>query len=53
MLVGLAGNALIGVLAFGTAALLYLVTEELLVEAHAAPETSGITALCFAGSRWC
>ncbi len=38
-----------GLLAFGVAALLYLVTEELLVEAHEAPETSFQTAMFFVG----
>ena len=37
------------VLAFGAAALLYLVTEELLVEAHEASETALLTAVFFAG----
>jgi len=46
---GLTGNALQVVLAFGCAALLYLVTEELLVEAHEVPETSAITATFFVG----
>lgn len=36
-------------LAFGLAALLYLVTEELLVEAHEVPETSAQTAMFFVG----
>lgn len=36
-------------LGFGAAALLYLVTEELLVEAHEVPETPATTALFFAG----
>ncbi len=36
-------------LAFGLAALLYLVTEELLVEAHEAPETPTTTAAFFGG----
>ena len=40
---------LAGVLAFGSAALLYLVTEELLVEAHSGPETRAISSLFFAG----
>ncbi|MEI6558787.1 MAG: transporter [Rhodospirillaceae bacterium] len=35
--------------AFGLIALLYLVTEELLVEAHAHPDTPAITALFFVG----
>ncbi len=37
------------VLAFGLAALLYLVTEELLVDAHEQPETPFITAVFFVG----
>lgn len=37
------------VLAFGLAALLYLVTEELLVEAHEVPETRTQTAMFFIG----
>ncbi len=37
------------VLAFGVAALLYLVTEELLVEAHETPETPLQAAMFFAG----
>ena len=37
------------VLSFGAAALLYLVTEELLVEAHEAPETPLLTAMFFVG----
>ena len=36
------------VLAFGLAALLFLVTEELLVEAHEEPEIPTATALFFA-----
>lgn len=38
-----------GTLAFGCAALLFLVTEELLTEAHEARETPALTALFFAG----
>ncbi|MCU6435284.1 transporter [Undibacterium sp. Jales W-56] len=38
-----------GMLAFGVAALLYLVTEELLVEAHEEPETPIQTAMFFVG----
>ena len=38
-----------GVFAFGLMALLYLVTEELLVEAHEAPDKPWITAMFFAG----
>ena len=37
------------VLSFGLAALLYLVTEELLVEAHETPETPLLTAMFFFG----
>lgn len=47
--VGLTGPLLNGVLAFGVAALLYLVTEELLVEAHEVPETSIVTSTFFVG----
>ncbi|MHB0953965.1 MAG: ZIP family metal transporter [Allorhizobium sp.] len=36
-------------LAFGSAALLYLVTEELLIRAHSVVETSAITSLFFLG----
>jgi zinc transporter, ZIP family len=46
---GLSSNALGGVLAFGSAALLYLVTEELLVEAHSVGETPLMSSLFFAG----
>lgn len=42
-------HTMAGVLSFGCAALLYLVTEELLVEAHEVPETSLSTATFFAG----
>ena len=42
LLEGLIGAVLDGVLVFGVAALLYLVTEELLVEAHEVPETAAI-----------
>ena len=41
--------ALEGVLSFGVAALLYLVTEELLVKAHEVPETPLTTATFFVG----
>ena len=37
------------VLSFGVAALLYLVTEELLVEAHEVPETPVLTSMFFLG----
>jgi ZIP family zinc transporter len=46
---GLSGAPFEAVLSFGVAALLYLVTEELLVEAHEIPETAPITAAFFAG----
>lgn len=46
---GVSGVFLAGVLGFGVAALLYLVTEELLAEAHEAPDTPIITATFFAG----
>lgn len=46
---GLTGPRLAIVIAFGAAALLYLVTEELLVEAHEVPETLGSTGMFFVG----
>jgi ZIP family zinc transporter len=46
---GLTGNPLAGVLSFACAALLYLVTEELLVEAHEVKETSVAASMFFAG----
>jgi len=49
LLGGLSGPALEVVLSFGVAALLYLVTEELLVEAHEEPETPLTTTTFFAG----
>lgn len=49
LLHGLTGALLGGVLAFGLAALLYLVTEELLVEAHEVRENTITTAMFFAG----
>ncbi len=49
VLQGLSRHAIALVLSFGLAALLFLVTEELLVEAHEVPETPFITALFFAG----
>jgi ZIP family zinc transporter len=42
-------NVLAAVLAFGAAALLYLVVEELLVEAHEAKETPLLAAMFFVG----
>lgn len=49
LLAGLTGFGLEVVLSFGVAALLYLVTEELLTEAHEVPETPWLTAMFFAG----
>lgn len=49
VLAGMSGSALEVVLSFGLAALLYLVTEELLVEAHEVAETPAITAMFFVG----
>ena len=49
LLRGLSGNALEIVLSFGLAALLFLVTEELLVEAYEEKETPLITASFFGG----
>lgn len=45
----LTGHVLVGVLGFSSAALLYLVVEELLVEAHEVPETPLSTAVFFLG----
>jgi ZIP family zinc transporter len=49
LLAGLSGLALEIVLSFGAAALMYLVVEELLTEAHEVKETPLITASFFAG----
>ena len=49
LLQGLTGNPLAGVLSFACAALLYLVTEELLVEAHEVKKTSMAASMFFAG----
>lgn len=49
LLRGLSGHALEIVLSFGLAALLFLVTEELLVEAHEEEETPWLTAAFFVG----
>jgi len=49
LLEGLSGASLDIVLAFATSAFLYLVTEELLVEAHKGPDTSLATAMFFVG----
>ena len=46
---GVSATTLAGVLAFGAVALMYLVTEELLVEAHEVEETSWAVALFFVG----
>lgn len=46
---GASEHTLAGVLAFGAAALLYLVTEELLVEAHEGPDTTFATGMFFCG----
>ena len=46
---GISGTPYAAVLGFGSAALLYLVTEELLVEAHEVPETPLATASFFVG----
>lgn len=45
----LRGSPLVCVLAFSAAALLYLVTEELFVEAHETPETPLTTAVFLLG----
>lgn len=49
MLGGLSGSSRELMLSFGAAALLYLVTEELLVEAHEEPETAALTGAFFVG----
>lgn len=49
LLDGASTTLLAAVLAFGAAALLYLVTEELLVEAHEGEETPLLTAMFFLG----
>lgn len=49
VLAGLPATPYAALLGFGTVALLYLVTEELLVEAHEVSETSFATAAFFAG----
>lgn len=46
---GVTGAVLTTLVAFGSAILIYLVTEELLVEAHEVPETAAATILFFAG----
>jgi len=49
LLRGFHGGGLEGIIAFATSALLYLVTEELLVEAHEGRDTSFSTAMFFVG----
>lgn len=49
VLIRLQGGAMEGVLSFGAAALLYLVTAELLREAHEERESASATAMFFAG----
>ncbi len=49
LIAGMSGAFLAGILGFGVAALLYLVTEELLSEAHEVPDTPIVTATFFAG----
>jgi ZIP family zinc transporter len=49
LLGNLSSHALAGVLAFGAAALMFLVTEELLTETHEEKETPLLTATFFAG----
>ncbi len=49
ILAGTSPAIMVTVLAFGAAALLFLVTEELLVEAHEVGETPWATAMFFAG----
>lgn len=49
LLGGLPQHILSGFFAFGLVALLYLVTEELLVEAHEVPDRPWITAMFFVG----
>lgn len=46
---GASGHVMAGVLAFGSAALLFLVTEELLVDAHESGDTTFATSMFFAG----
>lgn len=49
LLSGVSGDIIIAVLSFGVAALLYLVTDELLVEAHEVEEHPSSTLWLFAG----
>ncbi|AMR29526.1 hypothetical protein A0257_22135 [Hymenobacter psoromatis] len=49
LLSGASGGVLEIVLSFGLAALLFLVTQELLTEAHEEPESPWLTAMFFLG----
>jgi zinc transporter, ZIP family len=49
VIVGVSERFLAAILGFGTASLLYLVTEELLAEAHEEPDTPLVTTAFFAG----
>jgi ZIP family zinc transporter len=49
LLAGLKGFTLDVILTFGAAALLYLVTEELLLEAHEEPDSPALSAMFFVG----
>ena len=49
LLAGYSTYDLAGVIAFGSVALLYLVTDELLVEAHEVPHTAVVCAMFFLG----
>jgi zinc transporter, ZIP family len=49
VVVGLSVSFLAGILGFGVASLLYLVTEELLAEAHEVPDTPFVAMTFFAG----
>ena len=55
LLAGVSGDTIATVLAFSAAALLYLVTEELLMEAHEVEEKPFFTLVLFGGflSFWC
>ena len=48
-IVGISGPLTVGILRFGVAALLYLVTEGLLTEAHKVEDTPLVTAMFFLG----
>lgn len=50
---GLPHSVITGLFAFALVALLYLVTEELLVEAHEAPEGPVVTSMFFIASWRC